>query len=354
MSQAHRIHAGTSRSRGAALLLAAFTLVAGLALQLGRLTLDAWAQVRAPGPVLPDQALGLVASAAGTGVSLWLLSALAVSTVAALSSRSRIAAPVGRTAHRIAPAAVRNAVAALLGVALVAVPAVAHAQAVPQASVSATAQAAPPVWGQLRGSTSSLLLEAVRAEGTGAGPASVNVSSRPSAAELVPVSGTAPSYTDTPTPAGHQKLLQTLSPGWTPERPRPTATASPTGQSDLGVVAPTPRRSLTSDEARDYVVVLLGDTLWSIASRHLGPAAGDAEIAREWPRWYRVNRHLIGADPHRLLPGERLRSPHAMTIPRSSTSPSDAQQPGTHQSNARQSGTRESGTFPTNLEETGR
>ncbi|GLY14879.1 LysM peptidoglycan-binding domain-containing protein [Kineosporia rhizophila] len=350
-------------------------MVAGLALQLGRLTLDTWAQLHAAGPVLPDQALGLLASAAGTGVSLWLLTALTVSTVAALSSRSRLAAPAAR---HIAPAAVRNAVAALLGVVLIAAPTVAHAQAVPQTGVSSTAAAMPHAWGHTEGLASPSLFKAERAV---SGPAAATARARPSIAELVSVSvpGGAFTHSDTPTPGGRQKLLQTLSPGWTPERPRPTATASPTGQSDLGVVAPRPRRSATSDGTRDYVVVLVGDTLWSIASRHLGPTAGDAEIAREWPRWYRVNRHLIGADPHRLLPGERLRSPHAAALPRPGASPSGtpqpgshesgahengarengAREPGTHQSSARENGTsengtRESGTLRTNFEETGR
>ncbi|WP_352300711.1 LysM peptidoglycan-binding domain-containing protein [Kineosporia sp. NBRC 101731] len=64
-----------------------------------------------------------------------------------------------------------------------------------------------------------------------------------------------------------------------------------------------------------HVVVKRGDTLWSIAAQHLGPGANDVDIAHEWPRWYQVNRHLIGADPHKLLPGERLRSPDLVSRP---------------------------------------
>jgi nucleoid-associated protein YgaU len=57
------------------------------------------------------------------------------------------------------------------------------------------------------------------------------------------------------------------------------------------------------------VVVRRGDTLWDIAARHLGPAATDAQIARAWPAWFSTNRDLIGPDPDRLHPGQRLIPP---------------------------------------------
>jgi len=57
------------------------------------------------------------------------------------------------------------------------------------------------------------------------------------------------------------------------------------------------------------VTVRHGDTLWAIAAAHLGPHASDAEIARDWPRWYEANRHVIGADPDLLLPGTVLVAP---------------------------------------------
>ncbi len=61
----------------------------------------------------------------------------------------------------------------------------------------------------------------------------------------------------------------------------------------------------------DEVVVRRGDTLWDLAARQLGPGAGTARIAAEWPRWYAANRALIGPDPDRLEPGQRLRVPAA-------------------------------------------
>ena len=52
-----------------------------------------------------------------------------------------------------------------------------------------------------------------------------------------------------------------------------------------------------------------GDCLWSIARRHLGPQATDAEIAAAWPSWYAANRDVIGADPNLLHPGQQLVAP---------------------------------------------
>lgn len=57
-------------------------------------------------------------------------------------------------------------------------------------------------------------------------------------------------------------------------------------------------------------VVRPGDSLWAIAARHLGPHASNAQIAAEWPRWYRANRAVIGSDPSLIHVGTRLVVPH--------------------------------------------
>lgn len=91
------------------------------------------------------------------------------------------------------------------------------------------------------------------------------------------------------------------SPVWTPSRP--AAPARP--QADVSVVAAPALR----DQGSPPVVVRRGDTLWSIAARHLGPGATDAEIAEQWPRWWQANRGRIGDDPDLLLPGQVLVAP---------------------------------------------
>lgn len=57
------------------------------------------------------------------------------------------------------------------------------------------------------------------------------------------------------------------------------------------------------------VVVRPGDTLWGLAAQRLPPPATDAEIAASWPGWFVANREVIGPDPHRILPGQRLTPP---------------------------------------------
>ena len=57
------------------------------------------------------------------------------------------------------------------------------------------------------------------------------------------------------------------------------------------------------------VTVVAGDTLWDLAAARLGPLATDAERAGMWPRWYELNRQVIGPDPNILLPGQILLVP---------------------------------------------
>jgi hypothetical protein len=60
------------------------------------------------------------------------------------------------------------------------------------------------------------------------------------------------------------------------------------------------------------VVVLRGDSLWSIAAAHLPDGASTSQIDASWRAWYAVNRDLIGADPNLILPGQRLVPPTAI------------------------------------------
>jgi nucleoid-associated protein YgaU len=72
------------------------------------------------------------------------------------------------------------------------------------------------------------------------------------------------------------------------------------------LLAPALRPTSTTS---DTITVRRGDTLWSIAAAHLGPDATDAEIAAEWPRWYRANRAVIGDDPDVIEAGQQLQAP---------------------------------------------
>jgi nucleoid-associated protein YgaU len=89
----------------------------------------------------------------------------------------------------------------------------------------------------------------------------------------------------------------TVDPGWTTT---PTSTPTPT---------PTPTFQTRSTAPTGDVVVLRGDSLWSLAERRLGPEATRGEVLAEQHRLYVANADVIGDDPDRLLPGQVLRLP---------------------------------------------
>lgn len=137
-----------------------------------------------------------------------------------------------------------------------------------------------------------------------------------------------PAFAPTPDPVlaatpdpGRQGTTATPAPGW------PATTGGATTPVTRSVADPgwvpsrPPRRHRTDPQLltgrqragaeQHTVVVRRGDSLWSVAAAHLGPAATDVEIAREWPRWHEANHALIGDDPHVLLPGTQLTPPPA-------------------------------------------
>jgi hypothetical protein len=104
-----------------------------------------------------------------------------------------------------------------------------------------------------------------------------------------------------PSPTVGQRLPGPLDlqPHWQP----PPPVASP------GPVMSTPLRAAREPQTGHELVVRSGDSLWTIAARHLGPEASDVDIALEWPRWFESNKGIIGSNPDLLLPGQTLRAP---------------------------------------------
>lgn len=146
-----------------------------------------------------------------------------------------------------------------------------------------------------------LALTAVPAHAAAAGP--------PEPSWTGTSSDTVAGSVSTPGPApAEEPLLPDGSPvplpGWTPV-PVPVP-ARPTAAIEL--VSAAPREAPT-----EHVVVRAGDTLWSLAARHLGGQATVQDVAEEWPRWYAANREVIGPDPDLILPGQELRIPAAPT-----------------------------------------
>ncbi len=254
------------RAIGTAVLGAA--AAAGLTTLFLHLATDSWAA--ASGPAVADPAdlvltgIGLI----GAALAGWL----GLGTVA--QAMSVVPGVVGRVggfvAERIAPAALRRAVAFVLGTSLVAAfaPGTAAAAGVPSSSRA--------------GGPSATLF--VGADGPKA-PDPAFRPTRPPAAPTTPAAGGPTAPDPRFVPLGPLGPRATAVPGTTPTAAAVAVTAEPTPTTYL---------------------VRRGDTLWSIAARHLPAGASNAQVAAAWPRWYAANRAVIGADPDLIRAGQRL------------------------------------------------
>lgn len=144
---------------------------------------------------------------------------------------------------------------------------------------------------------------AAHADATGSGPEWAPTQDHVSAAPADPGNGTVRAGVLPPlenTEKDNTPPLSQLEPGWQPVAP----------VIEPGLLAAPPVRSASgAGTEATTVTVLAGDTLWDIAAVAMGPEATDAEIAREWPRWYEANRAIIGQTPDVLLPGQVLQPP---------------------------------------------
>jgi resuscitation-promoting factor RpfA len=333
----------SSAARGLALAASPVLLLLLAARALGGLACDSWQAVLRPGPATLDQAVTAVCASLAAALLAWLLIALLVSLAAALLSNASTAGVVAaRGARLLAPTILRNAVAGLLGVAILATPAAARGGPVPPMAVTASAPVSVTVTEQIpvAGLSPNWPARMTAAEPTSPSLTSPSLTSpaRTPSAPTSPVrESPVPPSADraVPPPPGSPETSAAppieLSPGWVPSRPAPdprsgsrTGTLGSSGSRSTASrsaprIWPSPTGTLARSNrtaADDEIVVRRGDTLWSLASRHLGPGATDAEIATEWPRWFTMNRHVIGADPDHLLPGERLRPPGSELLTR--------------------------------------
>ena len=274
----------------AAVTLAVASLLAAAAagsvfLQTAR---DAGAAIAADGPASPADGILVAVALVGTVLSLWVGLGMALAALSALPGA--VGRACSQLADRIAPAAVRKVVAFILGTALT-------AALVPGTAVARTSSDAP------RPAVAASAQHAVRA--------------LPNLADAAP-DASFRHVTDNPRTSG---VVRTIGTGTAQ-----TGNAAQTGTAvqardtvqarDGGDVAPGPSwspeiRTASPPSARGLseVVVLRGDSLWSIAARHLGPAATTAEIDTEWHRWFAANRQVIGADADVIAAGQVLRPP---------------------------------------------
>lgn len=199
-------------------------------------------------------AAGLAASAIGLLVLGWWTLGLAAAFLSAvLARRGRVRA--ARLLGLLSPGFLRRLAAAALGVQLMTVPVPAAL-----ASVPAAAGLQGPAAGQgLRAAQGSAVDPSWQLE-----------------------------------PAGGGEESAAVDPAWKPAPdPVPPSLLVPPGLRAEPATGPS-------------VTVLAGDTLWDLAAAQLGPLATAVEVAELWPRWYELNRQVVGPDPDVLLPGQIL------------------------------------------------
>jgi LysM domain len=264
---------GAGPRRVAAVALASSSLVAAAA--LGSIFLstarDSWTAIAAAGPAGPADGILLMAGLGGALLSIWLGLGMTLSALSALPGA--LGHLCRRLAARIAPVAVRKVVAFVLGTTLTAalIPGTAVADNNHGGGRAAVVAAA------------SYEARAVSSVSSVSGVSGVNGVNGVNGVKSLAVAAPDASF---------------------------RFVSDPPHVSGAMDAAPPPEWSMDRRESpQEAVVVLRGDTLWSIAARHLGAGATAAEITVEWHRWLATNRGLIGADPNLILPGQELLPP---------------------------------------------
>ncbi|KRE43663.1 hypothetical protein ASG74_02140 [Knoellia sp. Soil729] len=250
-------------------------LLGALPWALGIVWSSARADIDAAGPAAADEVLVLGAASLALAITGWLVLATALEVLSCVPGR---VGAIARTwSARLTPALARRVAAFVLGVGVGVAGGPTQALAGPRVASAAPATAASP------------------ASRGGADPRVADT--------RVADPGFAPSTSglDAPSPGFRPADPAPPAPGFTPAAPRVRP------QPDAGLLGGRVAAAAPSSE----VVVHRGDSLWSIAARHLGPQASDAEIARAWPQWYELNRDVIGEDPDLILPGQVLSVPDA-------------------------------------------
>ncbi len=259
-----------------------------------------------------EEAIGAVSAAVGFAVVIWWLLSFVLAVIAGLLQRTGRRQAADATG-RLAPAFMRRLVLAILGVNLLYTP-LAQAADEPinplwQPSVSAVLPAR-------QGPALPLLRPMLDAPAPST-PTAAGLTQTPA-----PVPVPAPHPTGATTSAS-TPIVETISPLWQPQAPivapgllAPVPSRAPSGFGPLlgqhGAATGGQSNPAQSPEAGgegQTVVVKAGDSLWTLAAQQLGPLATDAEIARQWPAWFRINRSTIGPNPALILPGQILRAP---------------------------------------------
>lgn len=246
----------------------------------------------------PDEAVGALAVLLAIGVTWSLLAWGAVVVTAAVATR--MPGPAGTMARRLlgstTPAVARRVLLTAAGVSVAAGLAACG-------SPHTLAPATPAAVHAAAYSVASPAAETALAASTAAESRPVDQpASRTFDIDLDwPIS---PADTASPQPAPSHDASQAREPVSAPPTTRATMmtpTAEAPGQ------GPTDR--VSTDPRATEVVVLRGDTLWSIAASQLPAGSPAALIDATWRAWYATNADTIGADPNLIRPGQVLHAP---------------------------------------------
>lgn len=263
-------------------------LLGFLLLALGLFLLGQWKVSAAHNQALMfGDAVGFAATAMGLGIVAWWMSSFLLAFVSALFQKSGHSTGA-RLTGRLSPLFMRRLALAVLGLNLLGAP---LAQASPNLVEAAWApvnasSSINPAWTPLP-HTEEASAKHLALEEAGAQPVALKQA-------IERLQGTSP---------GPDAGVGQLEPGW---KPRPPLV-------EPGLMGPKVTRAAqqTGTPGHNKVVVMRGDSLWSIAARDLGPEASDIEIAMHWPRWYAANKDVIGEDPGVIVPGQILQSPRS-------------------------------------------
>lgn len=259
--------------------------------------------------VAPEDAFLRIMTALGLVLAFRLTAALLLALVSWIPGPT--AAGAARLGRFLAPPLARHFIDVIVGISLtsgtgIALAAPALAAAHPAAAVVPSPVLAPPeatlqTWPDLgRPGTDAPTPPAPHAtaqDWPDLGRPGTNVLRPPASSSAAPDPTSSPGQSSTHTsrsrPSDSRPARQPAAAGAATSSPadRPASTTSPPSQ----------------------VVVAPGDCLWTLAQRDLehrdqaAPSASDIASATE--RWWQANRAAIGADPDRLLPGQRLQPP---------------------------------------------
>lgn len=242
-----------------------------------------------------DSVLLTLGGAALWLVVLWLL--LALTALASSTMPGEIGAWGERISRAIAPVGARRMLALVVGIGIVAAPAMsATASAASDPSTGIAAPGWPlnaPAWPI----SSTPVGEAPAPEP----PADADADTDADADAGQDPRDAASDAPDAPSAAPEPQEASDAAPDWT------ASGSDPTGAMPDGHGTPPAGLQTSSQEVR----VASGDSLWSIAAAHLPAGSSDIDIATAWPAWYRANADAVGDDPHLLHPGQVLRAPDA-------------------------------------------